>query len=44
MGYKKIIIIIIIITVKLSRFSVVLVDGLPKVQVKLERAAFSFSG
>jgi len=31
---------IIIITVQLSRFSVVLVNGLPKFQVKLERAAF----
>jgi len=31
---------IIIITVQLSRFLEVLVNGLPKFQVKLERAAF----
>jgi len=45
-GVKKVIIIIItiIITVQLSRFSMVLVDGLPKFHVKLERAAFLFNG
>ena len=32
------------LTVQLSRFSVVLVDGLPKFQEKLERPAFVFSG
>ena len=32
------------LTVQLSRFSVVLVDGLPKFQVKLETAAFFYSG